>query len=69
MFGGAITRRNKSAIIITFMSNQRPSDLACVVKDFDHTRKLANQLSENLKNKKHAHLFKTIFVVLILVLY
>ena len=41
---GTIIRRNKSAIKIKFMSNQRPSDLACVAKGFHPTRKLAEGL-------------------------
>ena len=53
--GGAVTRTNKSAIKSDFMSNQRPSDLACLAKGFDRPQKSAelhNQLLENLKNKK-----------------
>ena len=33
------------------MSNQRPSDLACVLKDFDHTQKLAEELYKPIIRK------------------
>ena len=39
--GGAVTRTNKSAIKSDFMSNQRPSDLACLAKGFDRPQKSA----------------------------
>ena len=41
ILGGAIIRRNKSAIKIKIMSNQRPSELACIAKGFERIRKLA----------------------------
>ena len=51
ILGGAITRRNKSAIKIKFMSTQQPSDLACVAKGFDRTRKLAEELHKPIIRK------------------
>ena len=39
--GGAVTRTNKSAVKSDFMSNQRPSDLACLAKGFDRPQKSA----------------------------
>ena len=39
--GGAVTRTNKSAIKSDFMSNQRPSDLACLAKGFDRPQNSA----------------------------
>ena len=64
ILGGAITRRNKSAIRIKFTSNQRPSELACVAKGFDSTRKLAEELHKpairKLEKRKIYPYFKDI---------
>ena len=38
--GGAIVRINKFATKSDYMSNQRPSDLACFAKGFDRPQKL-----------------------------
>ena len=51
ILGDAIIRRNKSAIKIKFISNQRPSELACVAKGFDRTRKLAEELHKQVIRK------------------
>ena len=64
ILGGAIIRRNKSAIKIKFTSNQRPSELVCVAKDFDGTRKLAEELHKpvirKLEKRKRYPYFKDI---------
>ena len=51
VLGGAIICRNKSAIKIKFISNQRPSEIACVATGFDRTRKLAEELHKQVIRK------------------
>ena len=51
VLGGAIICRNKSAIKIKFMSNQRPSELVCVPTGFDRSRKLAEELHKQVIRK------------------
>ena len=51
VLGGAIICRNKSAIKIKFMSNQCPSELACVAMGFDRSRKLAEELHKQVIGK------------------
>ena len=51
ILGGAIICRNKSAIKIKFMSNQCPSELACVARGFNRSRKLAEELHKQVIGK------------------
>ena len=51
VFGGAIICRNKSAIKIKFMSNQRPSELVCAATSFDRSRNLAEELHKQVIRK------------------
>ena len=51
ILGGAIIRRNKSVIKIKFTSNQCASELACIAKVFDRTRKLVEQLHKPVLRK------------------
>ena len=62
ILGGAIIRRNKSAIKIKIMSNQRPSELACIAKGFERIRKLAEELHKPvIKKIEKRKIYRIIF--------